>query len=143
MVDRGSGRASPVLGIPRKDREMRRTRTTLLARTIVVAALASAATILALPSGGGAAAQARPDNTAEPRITGAASVGSTLSASTGTWTGSPTSFAYQWVRCPENGGRPDGSDCASIGGATTAKYVVATADVDRRLRVRVTAAMPT
>jgi hypothetical protein len=119
---------------------MRRTRTTLLARTIVVAALASAATILALPSGGGAAAQARPDNTAEPRITGAASVGSTLSASTGTWTGSPTSFAYQWVRCPENGGRPDGSDCASIGGATTAKYVVATADVDRRLRVRVTAA---
>jgi hypothetical protein len=121
---------------------MRRTRTTLLVRTIVVAALASAATVLALPGGSGAAAQARPGNTAEPRITGTASVGSTLSASTGNWTGSPTSFAFQWVRCPEGGGRSDGSDCASIGGATTAKYVVATADVDHRLRVRVTAANP-
>ena len=119
---------------------MRRTRTTLLARTIVVAALASAATVLALPGGSGAAAQARPGNTAEPRITGTASVGSTLSASTGNWSGSPTSFAFQWVRCPESGGRSDGSDCASIGGATTAKYVVAAADVDHRLRVRVTAA---
>jgi hypothetical protein len=119
---------------------MRRTRTTLLARTIVVAALASAATVLALPGGSGAAAQARPANTAEPRITGTASVGSTLSANTGSWTGSPTSFAYQWVRCPEGGGRSDGSDCASIGGATTAKYVVASADLDHRLRVRVTAA---
>jgi len=119
---------------------MRTTRTILLARTIVVAALASAATVLALPGGGGAAAQARPDNTAEPRITGAASVGSTLSASTGTWTGNPTSFAFQWMRCPQGGGRPDGSDCAAIGGATTAKYVVAADDVDHRIRVRVTAA---
>jgi hypothetical protein len=119
---------------------MRRTRTTLLARTIVVAALASAATVLALPGGGGAAAQDTPANTAEPRITGTASVGSTLSATTGTWTGNPTGFAFQWVRCPQGGGRADGSDCASIGGATTSKYVVGTADVDRRLRVRVTAA---
>jgi hypothetical protein len=119
---------------------MRRTRTTLLARTIVVAALASAATVLALPGGGGAAAQDKPANSAEPRLTGAATVGSTLSATTGSWTGNPTGFAFQWVRCPPSGGRPDGSDCASIGGATTSKYVVATADVDRRLRVRVTAA---
>jgi len=119
---------------------MRRTRTTLLARTIVVAALASAATVLALPAGGGAAAQDKPANTTEPRITGTASVGSTLSATTGSWTGNPTGFAFQWVRCPQGGGRSDGSDCASIGGATTSKYIVAAADVDHRLRVRVTAA---
>ena len=119
---------------------MRRTRTTLLARTIVVAALASAATVLALPGGGGAAAQGKPANTTEPRITGTASVGSTLSATTGSWTGNPTGFAFQWVRCPQGGGRSDGSDCASIGGATTSKYIVAAADVDHRLRVRVTAA---
>jgi hypothetical protein len=119
---------------------MRTTRRLTLLWTLAAAALASVATVLALPGGGGAAGQARPVNTAEPRITGAASVGSTLSATNGTWTSNPTSFAFQWVRCPESGGRPDGSDCASIGGATTTKYVVATADVDRRLRVRVTAA---
>ena len=119
---------------------MRTTRRVAFVWTLAAAALASLATVLAIPGGGGAAAQARPDNTSEPRITGAASVGSTLSASTGSWSGNPTSFAFQWVRCSESGGRPDGSDCATIGGATTAKYVVATADVDHRLRVRVTAA---
>ena len=119
---------------------MRRTRSSTLVRTLAAAALASLATVLALPSGGGAVAQERPDNTAEPRISGAATVGSTLSATQGSWANSPTSFAYQWVRCPRSGGQPNGSDCAVIGGATTSSYVVATADADRRLRVRVTAA---
>ena len=96
--------------------------------------------MLALLSGGGAVTQERPDNTAEPRISGAATVGSTLSATQGSWANSPTSFAYQWVRRPRSGGQPNGSDCAVIGGATTSSYVVATADADRRLRVRVTAA---
>lgn len=118
---------------------MRRTRTTLLARTIVVAALASAATVLALPGGSGAAAQDKPANTTEPRISGSAVVGATLSTTNGSWTGQPTGFAYQWLRCPQGGGRSDGSDCAAIGGATTSKYVVATADVDHRIRVRVSA----
>jgi hypothetical protein len=118
---------------------MRRTRTITIARTIAAAALASIATVLALPGGGGATTQDRPTNTAEPRITGAAVVGATLSASNGSWTGQPTGFAFQWLRCPLDGGRADGSDCAAIGGATTSSYVVATADVDHRLRVRVTA----
>jgi hypothetical protein len=118
---------------------MRRTRTSTLARTIVAAALASIATVLALPGGGAATTQDRPGNTAEPRISGSALVGATLSASTGSWTGQPSSFAYQWLRCPPSGGRPDGSDCAAIGGATTSKYIVAAADVDHRIRVRVTA----
>ena len=119
---------------------MRRTRSSTLARTLAAAALASLATVLVLPSGGGAVTQARPDNTAEPRISGAATVGATLSATQGSWANTPTSFAYQWVRCPRSGGQPNGSDCAVIGGATTSSYVVATADVDHRLRVRVTAA---
>jgi len=107
--------------------------------TLAAAALASLATVLALPAGGGAVTQAAPTNTAEPRISGTATVGSTLTASQGSWNGSPTSFAYQWVRCPSGGGLPSGADCAAIGGATTTKYVVAAADVDHRLRVRVTA----
>jgi hypothetical protein len=119
---------------------MRTTGRTNLVGTLVAAALASLATVLVLPGGGGAASQAVPANTAEPRISGSATVGSTLSASQGSWTGAPTSFAYQWVRCPRSGGQPNGSDCAVIGGATTTSYVVSTADVDRRLRVRVTAA---
>jgi hypothetical protein len=118
---------------------MRTTRRATLVRTLAAAALASLATVLLLPGGSAATTQDKPSSTAEPRITGSAAVGSTLSASTGSWTGQPSSFAYQWLRCPEGGGRPDGSDCAAIGGATTATYVVAAGDVDHRIRVRVTA----
>ena len=83
--------------------------------------------------------QVAPVNTAEPVITGTARSGQTLTASQGTWSNSPTSFAFQWVRCPPSGGAPDGSDCAVIGGASTSAYVVSPADVGFRLRVRVTA----
>jgi hypothetical protein len=119
---------------------MRTQRRTTLVSTLLAAGLASLATVLALPSGGSAVTQARPDNTAEPRVSGTATVGSTLTASQGSWANAPTSFAYQWVRCPRSGGLPTGADCAAIGGATTTSYVVSTADVGRRLRVRVTAA---
>jgi len=118
---------------------MRTTRRIGALWTLAAAALASLATVLALPAGSGAVTQAAPTNTVEPRISGSATVGSTLTASQGSWTGSPTGYAYQWVRCPRGGGLPSGADCAAIGGATTTKYVVASADVDHRLRVRVTA----
>ncbi len=118
---------------------MRTTRRTSVAWTLAAAALASLATVLALPGGGGAVTSATPGNTAEPRISGSATIGSTLTASQGTWTNSPTGYAYQWVRCSRSGGLPSGADCAAIGGATTTQYVVASADADHRLRVRVTA----
>ena len=75
----------------------------------------------------------------EPRITGTAVVGSALTVTKGTWTESPTSFDYQWTRCPASGGASDASNCAAIGGATTQRYVPGNADVGKRLRVRVTA----
>jgi hypothetical protein len=80
-----------------------------------------------------------PSSTGEPTISGTAQVGSVLTASQGSWANEPTAFAYQWVRCPASGGAPNGSDCAVVPGASTQLYTVATADVGRRLRVRVTA----
>src|SRR5262245_52125520 len=118
---------------------MRTTRKITLLWSLAAAALASLATVLALPAGGTAVTQVRLDNTAEPRISGAATVGSTLTASQGSWANAPTSFAYQWVRCPRSGGQPNGADCATIGAATTTSYVVSASDADRRIRVRVTA----
>jgi hypothetical protein len=88
---------------------------------------------------GSAGTLAVPANTVLPAITGTAHVGQTLTASNGTWTESPTSYTYQWVRCPASGGAADGSDCAVIGGATAATYPVATGDVGFTLRIRVTA----
>ena len=64
-------------------------------------------------SGGGGV----PANTAAPVASGSLTVGSTLSCTQGTWTNSPTSYAYQWQR----GG-------ANISGATSASYVTVTAD---------------
>jgi len=109
---------------------------------LVVSALAglAAAASLLLPSGGAAQAQALPVNTGEPQILGPPVVGRTLTSTTGTWSGTtPLTFAYQWVRCPKDGGRPDGSNCGVISGGTTSTYVVRNADIGFRMRVRVTA----
>jgi hypothetical protein len=57
----------------------------------------------------------------------------------GTWRGSPTSFAYEWLRCPASGGAADSSDCTTVQSATSRAYEVAANDVGGRLRVRETA----
>ena len=67
-------------------------------------------------------------NAAPPVVQGSAALGSTLTASTGTWTPTGLGFTYQWLR----GGTP-------IGGATAKTYAVTTADVGQQLSVRVTA----
>jgi len=80
-----------------------------------------------------------PQNTGEPAISGTARVGSLLTATQGSWKNGPTSFAYQWTRCPASGGKSNASDCAAIAGATATTYTVTSADLGRRLRFRVTA----
>lgn len=76
-----------------------------------------------------------PQNTAAPQITGTASVGSTLTATTGTWSGSaPITYTYAWERCATNG-----ASCAAIAGATAQTYEAASADAAHTLRVVVTA----
>ena len=89
---------------------------------------AASAVVLAAPATG-------PVNTALPTISGTVQVGSTLTASTGTWNGSPTGYTYAWSRCDQNG-----TSCAAIGGATASTYVLQGVDAGTTLRVAVTAA---
>jgi hypothetical protein len=93
------------------------------------AALVAAAGVFAT-----VASAAVPQNTAAPTISGTAKEGSTLTASTGTWTNSPTSFAYQWQRCAS-----DGTGCGDVNGATDETYTPTSGDVSHTARVVVTA----
>lgn len=71
-----------------------------------------------------------PKNITAPTISGEALEGATLTASTGTWTGSSLKYAYAWERC-------DGGSCSSVG--TGSSYSLSHADVGSALRVVVTA----
>jgi hypothetical protein len=75
-----------------------------------------------------------PANTALPAITGSVRDGSTVTATTGTWSGTtPMGFTYQWQRC-----NSAGASCTNLA-TTTASYLVVAADVGSTLRVVVTA----
>ncbi len=80
-------------------------------------------------AGGTPPAPQPPVNTALPQITGNPAVGSTLSASTGYWSGDdPISFSYQWLR-----------DGQPIAGSTDATYTVSLVDQGHQLAAQVTA----
>src|SRR5256712_5689738 len=79
-------------------------------------------------------AAAPPANTAPPSISGTPTVGQTLTASDGTWSNNPTSFAYQWLRC--NGG---GNNCGDVANGTQKTYTLLGADAGNTIRLRVTA----
>ena len=80
-------------------------------------------------------AEAPPAATTAPTITGAALLGQTLSEAHATWSGSPTSYTYQWEAC----GPADGA-CLPIAGATAATYTEVAANVGEQIRVLETAA---
>ena len=83
---------------------------------------------------GAAATAAAPKNTARPTISGTARVGQTLTAGEGSWTGNPTSFAFQWQQCDA-----DIVACTNVVGAASKTYLLHTADLGFRLRIKVTA----
>lgn len=68
-----------------------------------------------------------PVNTVAPTISGGTTVGSTLTCSTGTWTNSPTSYAYQWQEWT--------GTWTDVSGATSNTYVP---DHSGQFRCRVT-----
>jgi hypothetical protein len=72
-----------------------------------------------------------PVNASPPVISGKTTVGDKLSASQGTWSGAPISYAYQWQRCTPA--------CVDIAGATSSSYTLVRSDAGARIRVVVTA----
>ena len=75
-----------------------------------------------------------PANTAVPTISGTTTFGETLTSTTGTWSNSPSSYAYQWSRAATSGG-----SYTNISGATSSTYNLVAADVGQYLKVTVTA----
>ena len=78
---------------------------------------------------------AAPVSTTPPAIAGTTVDGQTLTADTGSFSGTgPFDFDYQWQRCDA-----DGTDCVDIAGADESTYELVSADVGGAIVVVVTA----
>lgn len=76
----------------------------------------------------GEASVVAPVNVSIPSITGDTVQGQILTASTGAWNNSPSSYTYRWVR-----------GTTTISGATSSTYVLQSGDVGSKIRVGVIA----
>jgi hypothetical protein len=70
-----------------------------------------------------------------PVVSGPPHETDTLSTTTGFWSGSPTDFQYQWLRCAT----PTVDSCVVVAGATASTYTLVHADVGFTMRARVRA----
>lgn len=82
-----------------------------------------------------AAASGAPKATDRPIISGTPEVGQVLTSDQGSWTGNPTSYAYQWQHCDAD----NLLSCSNVAGATASTYTLRVFDLGYRLRVLVTA----
>jgi len=108
-----------------------------LVLAVTAQALGGSATAASPPTvavAAGGATATRPAVTAPPTVTGTPVAGQLLSSSAGTWSGAPSSFAYQWRRCSATGGQ-----CLAIVGATTATYTLTPDDIGATISLVVTA----
>jgi hypothetical protein len=86
-------------------------------------------------SGASAPVPVGPRSKAAPAISGSLRLGRTLTASSGSWSGTkPLSFSYRWLRCAARLG-----GCPPISGATAARYRVTARDLGARITVVVVA----
>ncbi|WP_247895301.1 DUF4347 domain-containing protein, partial [Azospirillum brasilense] len=98
----------------------------------------SAARTSQITVGGSSPSNGAPVNSAVPTVSGTATVGNALSGATGTWSdpdGDALSYSYQWYRADDS----NGTNAASIAGATSANYTLTTSDAHKYLRVAVIA----
>lgn len=83
----------------------------------------------------GLVAPVAPANTTAPSIKGTTREGDTLTASLGSWTGTPVvTYSYQWHRCDAAG-----ASCSDLTGATGSSYVARTSDIGATVQLTVTA----
>lgn len=76
-----------------------------------------------------------PTVTSPPSISGISAIDQTLTANPGEWSGpGPIAFTYLWLRCDASG-----ANCASVKGATSAKYTTTPPDGGDTFRLVVTA----
>jgi hypothetical protein len=75
--------------------------------------------------------------TEAPEISGDASPGSKLTASTGAWEPTSATPVYDWLRCDTSG-----ADCAAVAGSCDRLYTVRNADLGHTLRARLTVTQP-
>lgn len=78
---------------------------------------------------------AAPSNSTPPQVSGVNAKGEELSTDNGTWTGSPTGYAYKWQRCDDD----QGTGCVYIESEANATYTVSASDVGKYIRSEVTA----
>lgn len=106
-------------------------------RALVTAANASTQTAVEVTVASAVVGAATlPDATSPPTVADAPERTQSTSSSRGSWTGSKAiTYAYQWQRCT----LPDPGSCSDITGATNLGYVPLGLDVERFLRIVVTA----
>jgi hypothetical protein len=75
-----------------------------------------------------------PTNSDVPAVSGIARTGETLAASTGSWTGSPSSYTYQWKRA----NTADGT-YSNISSETSNQYILTDDDIGSYIKVSVAA----
>lgn len=106
---------------------------TVTAQSAGGTASASAPPTVAIAASGSTSPGA-PAATSPPTIAGTAQAGQALTSSAGTWTGSPTSFTYEWRRCDQTG-----ASCGAIAGATGSTYTLSPGDIGSTVSLVVTA----
>jgi hypothetical protein len=75
-----------------------------------------------------------PVNSVVPTISGTLQVGDAVTAATGTWSGAPSSYSYQWKRASTSGG-----SYTNISSATSSTYTLTDDDIGDYLKVEVNA----
>lgn len=89
-------------------------------------------TLAVTPAGSGTAT--RPAAIVAPSVSGTLQAGQTLTTFAGSWTGAPTSFAYQWRRCDATG-----AACVQVATQTASSYTLTPDDIGSTLSLVVTA----